>query len=178
MGDLAIAPSNPKILWAGTGEEDSRNSVAPGYGIYKSVDGGLTWQSMGLEKTQHIGRIVIHPTNPDIVWCPRWAPSGAPTPSAVSTRRRWRQNLDAEQVHQRQSRVRRYRHGSARPDVLYAASWERIRKPALSQSGGPGSALWKTTDGGATWTEIKGGGFPSETMKGRISWPSRPAPRT
>src|SRR3954468_16030159 len=68
MGDIAISPSNPKILWAGTGEEDSRNSVSPGYGIYKSVDGGVSWQSMGLDKTQHIGRIIVHPKNPDIVY--------------------------------------------------------------------------------------------------------------
>src|SRR5262245_48541033 len=68
LGDIAIAPSDPKIVWVGSGEEDSRNSVAPGFGIFKSTDGGVTWTSMGLEKTQHIGRIVIHPTNPNIVY--------------------------------------------------------------------------------------------------------------
>src|ERR1044071_6697772 len=68
MGDLAIAPSDPKILYAGTGEGNSRNSVAPGWGVYKSTDGGVTWQPLGLEKTQHIGRIVVHPSNPDIVY--------------------------------------------------------------------------------------------------------------
>ncbi|MEJ2187597.1 MAG: hypothetical protein P8Z36_17050 [Gemmatimonadota bacterium] len=68
MGDIAIAPSNPDIVWAGTGEEDSRNSISPGGGIYKSTDGGLTWQFMGLKETQVIGRIVIDPTNPDIVY--------------------------------------------------------------------------------------------------------------
>ena len=68
LGDIAIAPSNPNIIYLGTGEDDSRNSVQPGYGVYKSTDGGITWRSVGLEKTQHIGRIVVHPTNPDIVW--------------------------------------------------------------------------------------------------------------
>src|SRR5919106_1649105 len=67
LGDLAIAPSDSMQIWAGTGEEDSRNSISPGGGIYKSVDGGLTWKLMGLEKTEHIGRIVVHPTNPNIV---------------------------------------------------------------------------------------------------------------
>ncbi|MHB1170705.1 MAG: WD40/YVTN/BNR-like repeat-containing protein, partial [Longimicrobiales bacterium] len=62
MGDIAIAPSDTSIIWAGTGEEDSRNSISPGAGIYKSTDGGTTWQLMGLEKTQAIGRIIIHPT--------------------------------------------------------------------------------------------------------------------
>ena len=68
MGDLAIAPSDTLQVWAGTGEEDSRNSISPGGGIYKSTDGGLTWRLMGLERTEHIGRIVVHPTNPSIVW--------------------------------------------------------------------------------------------------------------
>src|SRR5687768_17339804 len=68
MGDIAISPSNPNIMWAGTGEEDSRNSVQPGYGIYKSTDGGLTWTSMGVEKTQHIARIVAHSTNTNIIY--------------------------------------------------------------------------------------------------------------
>jgi len=68
IGDIAIAPSNANILYVGTGESNSRNSVAPGWGVYKSTDGGVTWQSLGLEKTQHIGRIVVHPTNPNIVY--------------------------------------------------------------------------------------------------------------
>ena len=68
MGDLAIAPSNPDIVWAGTGEEDSRNSISPGGGIYKSTDGGETWEFKGLKETQVIARIVIHPENPDVVY--------------------------------------------------------------------------------------------------------------
>ncbi|MEI2721231.1 MAG: glycosyl hydrolase, partial [Gemmatimonadales bacterium] len=68
MGDLAIAPSDTMQIWAGTGEDDSRNSVSPGMGIYKSMDGGLTWKLMGLEKTQAIARIVVHPTNPQVVY--------------------------------------------------------------------------------------------------------------
>ena len=68
MGDLAIAPSDTLQIWAGTGEEDSRNSISPGGGIYKSTDGGLTWELKGLEETEVIARIVVHPTNPDRVW--------------------------------------------------------------------------------------------------------------
>jgi len=67
MGDLAIAPSDTMQVWAGTGEVNSRNSISPGGGIYKSTDGGLTWKLMGLERTQTIGRVVIHPTNPNVV---------------------------------------------------------------------------------------------------------------
>jgi photosystem II stability/assembly factor-like uncharacterized protein len=169
MGDLAIAPSDPKIIWAGTGEEDSRNSVAPGYGIYKSVDGGVTWQSMGLEKTQHIGRIIVHPSNPNIVWV---AALGALW--STNAERGLYKTVDGGKTWTL-SKFISERAGFVDlaidprdPNVLYAASWERIRKAHFLKSGGPGSALWKTTDGGTTWKEIKGGGFP-ETMKGRIS---------
>jgi len=169
LGDLAISPSDPRIIWAGTGEEDSRNSVQPGYGIYKSVDGGVTWQSMGLEKTQHIGRIIVHPTNPDIVWV---AALGALW--GTNAERGLYKTVDGGRTWTL-SKFISERAGFVdlvidprNPDVLYAASWERIRKAHFLKSGGPGSALWKTVDGGTTWTEVKGGGFPA-TTKGRIS---------
>ena len=169
MGDLAIAPSNPKIIWAGTGEEDSRNSVAPGYGIYKSVDAGVTWQSMGLEKTQHIGRILVHPTNPDIVYVSALGALWATNPErglykTVDGGKTW---TLSKFISDRAGFVD-LAIDPRDPNVLYAASWERIRKAHFLKSGGPGSALWKSTDGGASWKEIKGGGFPA-TMKGRIS---------
>ena len=169
MGDLAIAPSNPKIIWAGTGEEDSRNSVAPGYGIYKSVDGGVTWQSMGLEKTQHIGRIVVHPTNPDIVYVSAlgalWATN--PERGLYKTTDGGKTWTLSKFISDRAGFVD-IAMDPRDPNMLYASSWERIRKPHYLKSGGPGSALWKTTDGGSTWKEIKGGGFPA-TTKGRIN---------
>jgi hypothetical protein len=168
MGDLAIAPSDTLQVWAGTGEEDARNSISPGYGIWKSVDGGETWTHMGLEKTEHIGRIVVHPTNPDVVWV---AAAGAT----------WRENTERGLYRTadggRTWQLKKFiddRTGfidvalhPANPDILFAASWERTRGPYFLQSGGPGSALWKSTDGGETWTQVQGNGFP-ETMKGRI----------
>jgi photosystem II stability/assembly factor-like uncharacterized protein len=168
MGDLALAPSDTSIVWAGTGEEDSRNSISPGQGIYKSTDGGRTWKLMGLEKTQTIGRIVVHPTNPNIVYV---AALGAIWNS--NPERGLYKTTDGGQTWQ----LNKFISDKAgfvdvamdpkNPDVLYAASWERVRGPYFLKSGGPGSALWKSTDAGATWTEIKGGGFP-ETPKGRI----------
>src|SRR5215216_1076353 len=169
MGDIAIAPSDPKILYAGTGEGNSRNSVAPGWGVYKSVDGGVTWQSVGLEKTQHVGRIVVHPTNPNIVYLAAVGATWASNPE-----RGLYKTVDGGKTWQ----LVKFISDKAGfidvamdprdPNTLYAASWERSRGPYFLKSGGPGSALWKTTDGGKSWSEVKGNGFP-ETTKGRMN---------
>jgi hypothetical protein len=168
MGDLAIAPSDTMQVWAGTGEEDSRNSISPGGGIYKSTDGGNTWKLMGLEKTEQIGRIIVHPRNPNIVYVAALGAAWRSNPE-----RGLYKTTDGGQTWQ----LVKFISDKAgfvdmvmdprNPDVLFAASWERQRTPYSLQSGGPGSALWKTADAGRTWTEVKGGGFP-ETMKGRI----------
>jgi photosystem II stability/assembly factor-like uncharacterized protein len=169
MGQLAIAPSDTNQVWAGTGEPNARNSIEPGGGIYKSSDGGLTWQLKGLEKTEAIGRIVVHPSNPNVVYV-----------AAVGAT--WRRNPErglykttdggetwqlVKFVSDRAGFIDVAMHPT-NPDVLFAASWERYRTPYSLKSGGPGSGLWKTTDGGATWTEVSGGNFPAG-VKGRIS---------
>ncbi|MBW3552699.1 MAG: hypothetical protein KY466_04265 [Gemmatimonadetes bacterium] len=168
MGDLAIAPSDPDVIYAGTGEEDSRNSISPGGGVYRSTDGGRSWTLTGLEKTQVIGRIVVHPKNPDVAWV---AALGAIWGS--NQERGLYKTTDGGRT------WRKVKHISDRagfvdvaldprnPDVVWAASWERVRGPYYLESGGPGSGLWKSTDGGERWTEIEGRGWPS-TRKGRI----------
>jgi photosystem II stability/assembly factor-like uncharacterized protein len=168
MGVMAIAPSDTMQVWAGTGEPNSRNSMSPGGGVYKSVDGGLTWKSMGLEKTQTVGRIVIDPTNPNVVYV---AALGAPWNS--NPERGLYKTTDGGQTWTL-SKFISDKAGFVdiamdprNPNVLWASSYERYRNSYSLSSGGPGSALWKTTDAGATWTEVRGGGFP-ETMKGRI----------
>ncbi|MFI5280653.1 MAG: WD40/YVTN/BNR-like repeat-containing protein, partial [Gemmatimonadales bacterium] len=168
MGDLALSPSDPKTIWAGTGEEDSRNSVSPGYGIYKSTDGGVTWNSMGLEKTQHIGRIVVHPTNPNIVYVAALGALWGSNPErglykTTDGGKTW----ELSKFISDKAGFVDVAMDPRDPNTLYAASWERVRGPYYLKSGGPGSALWKTTDAGKTWREVKGGGFP-ETPKGRI----------
>ncbi len=168
MGDLAIAPSDTLQIWAGTGEEDSRNSISPGGGIYKSMDGGLTWELKGLVETQAIGRIVVHPSNPDRVWVAALGHIWDSNPE----RGLYRTDDGGESwklvkfISDKAGFVDVAIHPS-NPDVLFAASWERVRGPYFLQSGGPGSALWKTTDGGDSWTKVEGPGWPTG-MLGRI----------
>ena len=168
LGDLAIAPSDTLQIWAGTGEEDSRNSISPGGGIYKSTDGGLTWELKGLEDTEHIGRIVVHPQDPDVVWVAALGALWSTNPE-----RGLYKTTDGGDtwelvnfVSERAGFVDVAVHPE-NPDILFASSWERIRGPYFFHSGGPGSALWKSTDGGDTWSKVEGGGLP-ETELGRI----------
>lgn len=168
LGDLAIAPSDTNIIYLGTGEPNSRNSISPGGGIFKSTDGGLTWNFVGLKETQHIGRIIVHPTNPNVAWVAALGAAWATNPErglykTVDGGKSWQLKkfindstgfVDVD-LHPRD------------PNVLFAASYQRVRQPWFYRSGGNGSALWKSTDGGETWAEVKGGGFPA-TTKGRI----------
>src|SRR3954467_197357 len=169
MGDIAIAPSNPSVIYAGTGEEDSRNSASPGYGVYRSTDGGLTWKSLGLEKTQHIGRIVVDPRNADVAYVAAlgalW--SSNPERGLYKTTDGGQTWTNTKFISDQAGFVD-VAMDPRDPNTLYASSWERVRKVYTLKSGGPGSGLWKTTDAGRTWREIKGAGFP-ETPKGRIS---------
>src|SRR6266576_6980145 len=168
MGELAIAPSDTTQVWAGTGEEDSRNTISPGCGIFKSTDGGLTWKAMGLEKSGAIGRIVVNPKDPNTVYVAALGWAWGPNPE-----RGLYKTTDGGTTWQLvkfispQAGFIDIAMDPTNPDVLFASSWQRVRGPYFLNSGGPGSALWKTADGGKTWTEVKGGGFP-ETTKGRI----------
>ncbi|MEX2182516.1 MAG: hypothetical protein WD771_10770 [Gemmatimonadaceae bacterium] len=168
MGDIAIAPSDTNVLYLGTGEPNSRNSISPGGGVFKSTDGGLTWAFVGLKETEHVGRIIVHPTNSNVAWVAALGAAWRPNRErglfkTTDGGQTWRNTkyindttgfVDVD-IHPRD------------PNVLFAASYHRLRGPYFLQSGGRGSALWKSTDGGETWSEMTGGGFP-ETMKGRI----------
>ncbi len=168
MGDLAIAPSDPNQIWAGTGEEDSRNSISPGGGIFKSTDGGENWEFKGLRETQVIGRIVVNPLDPDIVYVAALGHIWGSNPERGLYRTT--DGGDSWELVKFISDKAGFVDVALRPgepDVVFAASWERVRGPWFLNSGGPGSALWKSTDGGDSWTEVSGNGFPTET-KGRI----------
>ncbi|MDB4876718.1 MAG: hypothetical protein JWM41_3164 [Gemmatimonadetes bacterium] len=169
MGMLAIAPSDTNVVWAGTGEPNSRNTIEPGAGVYKSTDGGMHWTFMGLQNTQHIGRIQIDPRNANVVYVaalgPAWKSGGErglykTTDGGAS----WK--LIKAPANQKTGAID-VQIDPSNPDVLYLAMWERYRTPYSLNSGGPGSGLFKSTDAGATWTELKGNGYPSGA-KGRI----------
>ncbi|MYC00261.1 MAG: hypothetical protein F4X60_17155, partial [Gemmatimonadetes bacterium] len=168
MGDIAIAPSAPSQIWAGTGEEDSRNSISPGGGIFKSTDGGDSWEFKGLRETQVIGRVVVHPLDPDIVFVAALGHIWGSNPERGLYRTT--DGGDSWELVKFISDKAGFVDVAFRPDdpnTLFAASWERVRGPWFLNSGGPGSALWKSSDGGNTWTEVTGNGFPT-AMKGRI----------
>lgn len=169
LGDIAIAPSDPDQIWAGTGEEDSRNSISPGGGIYKSTDGGLTWELKGLEASEHIGRIQVHPTNPDIVYVAALGALWRTNPERGLYRttdggETWELiNFVSDQAGFVDVKIH-----PRNPDVLFATSWERIRGPYYLKSGGPGSALWKSEDGGDSWERVQAEGLP-DTELGKMN---------
>jgi photosystem II stability/assembly factor-like uncharacterized protein len=157
-GAIAVAPSNPTIVWVGTGEADNRQSSSWGDGIYKSLDAGVTWQKMGLADTRHIGKIVISPTDPNVVYVAAvghlWG-SNAERGVFKTTDggKTWKKILYKDEHTGAIDLVM----DPKNPDVLYAAMYQRQRKGWGYNGGGPGSGIFRTMDGGATWTELKNG---------------------
>ena len=162
VGAVATAPSNPDVVYIGMGEAQLRGNVLQGDGVYRSTDGGATWQRIGLTRTQAISRIRVHPADPDIAWVAALGHPFGPNEERGIFRtkdggRSWQRVL-----------YRNERTGAAdlvvdpnNADVLYATLWEVYRRPWKLWSGGPGSGLFKSMDGGATWAELThNAGFP------------------
>src|SRR5262249_39898187 len=158
IGDLALDPNNPEVIWVGTGEANARNSVSFGDGVYKSADGGKTWKNLGLRDTRHISRVIVHPQNPALVYVAalghNWGPSEERgvflTTDGGET---WKKvlYLDAE-------------HGAAdldidpvNPNILYATMWRFDRKPWKFVSGNEEGGVFRSIDGGRTWTKLANG---------------------
>ncbi len=167
FGDLAIAPSNPDIIWAGTGEQQNRQSTSWGYGVYRSTDGGETWTHLGLEETRHIGRVVVHPTNPDVAYVAAlgnlWKAS--PDRGVFKTDdggQSWSKMLFIDTL----TGVVDLVMDPSDPNTLFAAAYQRLRRAWGFNGGGPGSGIYKTSNGGQTWRELTNG--VPEGDKGRI----------
>jgi photosystem II stability/assembly factor-like uncharacterized protein len=161
IGAVKVFQANPDIVWVATGESCVRNSVGWGDGIYKSTDGGATFQHMGLTDTHHIAGIVLHPTNPDVVYVAAgghlWGYNEDrgvfKTEDGGRTWRRLAGGLPDDGRTGASDLVM----DPTNPDVLYAGMWERIRRPYNFESGGPNGGIYRTADGGRTWTKLTNG---------------------
>ena len=175
IGSLAVAASDPNIVWAGTGESFIRSHISVGSGIYKSVDAGKTWKLMGLEKTGRIGNVVIDPHNPDIVLACALGHAYGPQPERGVFRttdggKTWEKVLFVDE----NTGCSDMGMDPNNPRVLFAGMWQLEIHTYGRTSGGPGSGLFKSTDEGATWKRLEGHGLPHAPV-GRIA--VRVAPR-
>lgn len=155
IGAVAIQQSNPSVIWAGTGEGNPRNSLNGGYGIFKSLDAGKTWKSMGLEKTRHIHRVVIDPANPDVVYAAAIGSPWGEHPErgvfkTVDGGKSWKKILYTNDKSGAADLVM----DPSNPNKLIAAMWEHKRDPWFFKSGGEGSGLYITHDGGENWKKM------------------------
>ncbi len=155
IGAIAVAPSNAKIIYAGTGENDIRGDFSTGDGIYKSTDGGNTWHYAGLRETHMTSSIVVDPRNPNVAYATSMGHVFAPNPErgvfkTIDGGKTWKKVLYVNENTGANTVVMDVRN----PDVLYVSMWQAQRSPWNLTSGGPGSAIYKTIDAGAHWTNI------------------------
>ncbi len=162
IGDVKIFQPNPDIIWVGTGEECGRNTAAWGDGIYKSTDGGRTFQRMGLENTYNIGQITLHPSNPDIAYVAAigniWGTVGdRGLFKTTDGGRTWQKLAGGLPAPDGVTGAIHVIMDPTNPSTLYASFWQRYRRPWVLMSGGPGSGIFKSTDAGQTWRKLTSG---------------------
>ena len=157
-GCITIDPNNPSTIWLGTGENVGGRHAGFGDGIYVSHNDGKSWKNMGLENSEHLSKIIVHPDNSDVVWVasqgPLWSKGGdRGVYKSIDGGKTWKRTLgDSEWVGATDLLI-----DPTNPDVLYAATWQRHRTVAGYLGGGPGSGLHKSIDGGETWKALKNG---------------------
>ena len=158
IGNVTVDPSNPHVVWVGTGEDVGGRHVGFGDGIYRSEDGGETWVNKGLKDSQHISTIIVHPENSDVVWAavhgPLWSPGGDRglfmTTDGGET---WTKTLGGGEW----TGVSDVVVDPRDPNILYAATWQHHRTVAAYMGGGPETGIHRSTDGGLSWTELETG---------------------
>lgn len=164
IGCITIDPQNPNIIWVGTGENIGGRHVGFGDGIYKSSDGGSSWENVGLKESQHISKIVVHPENSDIIWVaaqgPLWSKGGdRGLYKSIDGGKTWKKTLgDSEWTGVTDIVI-----DSRNPDIIYAATWQRHRTIATYMGGGPNSGIHKSVNGGETWEKLSEG-LPNSDM--------------
>ncbi len=168
VGAIAVAPSDPNVIYVGSGEACIRGDISYGDGLYKSTDAGKTWTNVGLTDTRHIGRIAVHPTNPDIVFVAALGHAFGPNSERGLFRttdggKNWQKVLYKDDRTGAIDVV----FAPSNPHILFAALWEANRSPWGMTSGGPGSGLYKSTDDGASWKKVEENGLPRGIL-GRI----------
>jgi photosystem II stability/assembly factor-like uncharacterized protein len=168
IGDIAISPSNPDLVWVGTGEANIFRASVAGIGVFKSVDGGKKWEHMGLEETHTIGRIIIHPSNPDIVYVAasgnEWTPnSDRGVFRTQDGGKSWEKIFYIDQL----TGAIDLSMDPGDPNTLYVSMWNRIRRRWSDPVPGPNDGLFKTIDGGKNWTAMRNG-LPDHHLAGRM----------
>ncbi|MBI4540854.1 MAG: glycosyl hydrolase [Gemmatimonadetes bacterium] len=177
IGAIAVSQSNPEVVYVGTGEACIRGNISHGDGVYRSGDGGKSWTRVGLEATRQIGRIRVHPGDPDVVYVAALGHAWGPNPERGVFRsadggRTWEKVLFPNE----RTGAIDLAMDPRDPQVLYAATWEARRYPWGLRAAGPSSGLHKSTDGGRTWTELtRNRGLPEGTNRGRIGIAVSPA---
>ncbi|MGH9423147.1 MAG: WD40/YVTN/BNR-like repeat-containing protein, partial [Thermoanaerobaculia bacterium] len=174
IGTVTIDPANRNVIWVGSGENNAQRVVAYGDGIYKSIDGGRSWTNMGLKTSEHIGRVVIDPRNSDVVYVaaqgPLWRGGGdRGLYKTTDGGKTWNRILGGNDW----TGVNDVQLDPQNPDILIATTWQRLRRVYAFVAGGPGSAVWRSTDAGKTWTKSQSG-FPDVDL-GRIGLARSPA---
>ncbi len=170
VGDIAVSESDPNVIYVGMGEHAVRGVMTTyGDGVYKSTDGGKTWKHVGLENTRHISDVIIHPANPDIVYVAAQGAVHGPNPDrgvykSTDGGTTWKRVLYVDE----NTGASSLSMDMTNPRILYAATWQHRRYPWKVESGGPGCAIWKSVDGGETWTKITEG-LPKEMGKIGVS---------
>lgn len=176
IGCIALAPSDPLVVWVGTGENNSQRSVGYGDGVYKSLDGGKTWQNMGLKNSEHIGKILIDPRDSNVVYVaaqgPLWRAGGERgLYKSIDGGKTWVQSLRISD----DTGVSDVVMDPLNPEILYASAYQRRRHVWTLIDGGPESGIYKSTDGGKSWIKLENG-LPKDDM-GRIGLAISPANR-